>query len=225
MEYSDWIASSKSQRVWLEDSMTALCQFAYVSPIHKVMHWDAERRRRTRCYQEKYERCNACDKGINQIHDYTYGIYTEAGNKTIRYLSTALSGHTNFQTMFRNYFEKNINPCDLLFQVRKGKIVTPKGYETNGYDAEVLEEAEPFIPEVDRPSPFQEGKWIIPRMIAEGMMDLDGKPYNLIDLYMEMVNRFPNMNDKNIKEYAIILGEGGSVDLRNAKEKNGQYSG
>ncbi len=40
MEYDDWIASDKSTRVWLADSMTALGQFAYVTPIPRVMHYN-----------------------------------------------------------------------------------------------------------------------------------------------------------------------------------------
>ena len=219
MEYSDWIESPKSERVWLEDSMTALCQFAYVTPLHKVMHWDDINKRRTICYQGKYEKCTTCDRGIAQIHDYTYGIYISGEGRAIRYLSTALSSHTNFQTIFRDYLKENTNPCDLLFKIRKGEIITPKGYETKGYDIEVLKDAEPYIAEVDRPSPFQEGKWVIPRMIAEALLDIDGHPMNLIDLYTEMKTRFPNIEDKEIKEYAILLGEGGVVDLRNAKEK------
>ena len=219
MDYSDWIESPKSKRVWLEDSMTALCQFAYVNPIHKVMHRDAETKRRTNCLKGKYERCKTCDRGVAQIHDYTYGIYISNESRAIRYLSTALSSHTNFQKIFRDYLKENTNPCDLLFKIRKGEIITPKGYETKGYDIEVLKDAEPYIAEVDRPSPFQEGKWVIPRMIAEALLDIDGHPMNLIDLYTEMKTRFPNIEDKEIKEYAILLGEGGVVDLRNAKEK------
>jgi len=218
MEYSDWVESTKSTRVWLEDSMTALCQFAYVNPIHKVMHWDAENKRRTNCLKGKYEKCATCDKGVTTIHDYTYGIYT-GDSKEIKYLSTALSTHTNFQQCFRENLKENVNPCDLLFKVRKGKITTPKGYETTGYDVSVVEGMEPFIAEKDRPSPFQEGKWIIPRMVAEGLTDMDRQPCNLIDLYTEMKQRFPNIEEKQIKEYAILLGEGGVVDLRKAKEE------
>ena len=33
-EYDDWIKSPRSERVWLEDSMTALGQFAFIAPIH-----------------------------------------------------------------------------------------------------------------------------------------------------------------------------------------------
>ena len=55
-------------------------------------------------------------------------------------------------------------------------------------------------------------------MVAEGLMDLDRQPFNLIDLYTEMKERFPNIEDKQIKEYAILPGDGGVVDLRKAKE-------
>ena len=218
MEYSDWVESTKSKRVWLEDSMTALCQFAYVNPIHKVMHWDAENRRRTTCLKGKYEQCATCDKGVSVIHDYTYGIYTNDGDKTIRYLSTALSSHTNFQQSFKDNLKKDVNPCDVLYKVRKGKITTPKGYETVGYEVEIVEDREVFVAEKDRPSPCQDGNWLIPRIVAEGLTDIDRMPYNLIDLYTEMKERFPNIEDKQIKEYAILLGEGGVVDLRKAKE-------
>ena len=33
MEYSDWLQSKHSARVWLDNSMTAQCQFATVKPI------------------------------------------------------------------------------------------------------------------------------------------------------------------------------------------------
>ena len=55
MEYSDWMESGKSKRVWLADSMTALAQFAYVNPIQRVMHWDNKKKRRGGCYADKYE--------------------------------------------------------------------------------------------------------------------------------------------------------------------------
>ena len=35
MSYDDWIVSPKSQRIWLEDSMSALGQFAFIAPIHR----------------------------------------------------------------------------------------------------------------------------------------------------------------------------------------------
>ena len=63
--------------------MTALCQFAYVTPLHKVMHWDDVNKRRTICYQGKYEKCTTCEKGNPQVHDYTYGVFTEKGSKRI----------------------------------------------------------------------------------------------------------------------------------------------
>ena len=69
MEFDDWIESGKSTRVWLVDSMTALCQFAYVSPIPRVMHYNKHTHKRYECKQEKYEKCEACDRGIDQISE------------------------------------------------------------------------------------------------------------------------------------------------------------
>jgi hypothetical protein len=34
-----------------------------------------------------------------------------------------------------------------------------------------------------------------------------------------MKERFPSIEEKKIKEYAILIGEGGVVDLRKAKEE------
>ena len=52
MEFDDWIASEKSTRVWLADSMTALGQFAYVTPIPRVMHYNKHTKGRYECKQE-----------------------------------------------------------------------------------------------------------------------------------------------------------------------------
>ena len=35
MEYSDWLQSKHSARVWLDNAMTAQCQFATIKPIVK----------------------------------------------------------------------------------------------------------------------------------------------------------------------------------------------
>ena len=55
-------------------------------------------------------------------------------------------------------------------------------------------------------------------MVAEGIRDIDGKPYNLIDLFLELKNRFPSIEDKKLKTYAIRLCSDGVIDLRRAKE-------
>ena len=61
-------------------------------------------------------------------------------------------------------------------------------------------------------------KWLVERLVAEGIRDLDGKPYNLIDLFLELKSRFPAIKDKKLKMYAIRLSIDGIVDLRRAKE-------
>lgn len=220
MEYDDWIASGKSTRVWLADSMTALCQFAYVTPIPRVMHWNKYSRGRYECKQEKYEKCEACDRGIDQINEYTYGVYIRSGNKHIRHLSTAYTSHHNLQRDFQGLFAENINPCSILWEIQRGKIKTLTGKEVNGYKfTPMVDMKTTFVDEADRPSPFDDSrKWLVERLVAEGIRDLDGKPYNLIDLFLELKSRFPAIKDKKLKMYAIRLSIDGIVDLRRAKE-------
>jgi hypothetical protein len=55
-------------------------------------------------------------------------------------------------------------------------------------------------------------------MVAEGIRDLDGKQYNLIDLFLELKDRFPSIKESKLKAYAIRLSIDGVVDLRRAKE-------
>ena len=230
MSYSDWIQSSKSERVWLEDSMTALAQFAYVTPIQRVMHWNNTTRRRTYCYEEKYEKCFMCDKGVQKIYDYTYGLFINAEEKTIKYVSTALSTHKNIQREFRRLFEANVNPCSILWKIRRGKIKTLTGREVNGYDCIPMVQTddegiitsvmEAYVAEADRPSPFQEDMdWIVPRIIADGLLDLDSRPMDLIALFIEMKERFPQYDEKELKSYAIRLVDNGAVDLRRAAKR------
>ena len=219
MDYDDWIESGKSTRVWLVDSMTALCQFAYVSPIPRVMHYNKHTHKRYECKQEKYEKCEACDRGIDQISEYTYGVYIDGADKLIRHLSTAYTSHHNLQRDFQNLFAENINPCSFLWEVQRGKIKTLTGKEVNGYKFTPRKDIPAYVAEAERPSPFDDGrKWIVERMVAEAIKDIDGQPYNLIDLFLELKTRFPNIEDKKLKSYAIRLCIDGVVDLRRAKE-------
>jgi len=219
MDYDDWIESGKSTRVWLVDSMTALCQFAYVSPIPRVMHYNKHTHKRYECKQEKYEKCEACDRGIDQISEYTYGVYIDGADKLIRHLSTAYTSHHNLQRDFQSLFAENINPCSFLWKVQRGKIKTLTGREVNGYMFTPQQDMPAYVAEADRPSPFDDGrKWIVERMVAEAIKDIDGQPYNLIDLFLELKTRFPNIEDKKLKSYAIRLCIDGVVDLRRAKE-------
>ena len=219
MEFDAWIESGKSTRVWLVDSMHARCPFAYVSPIPRVMHYNKHTHKRYECKQEKYEKCEACDRGIDQISEYTYGIYIQGGDKLIRHLSTAYTSHHNLQRDFQNLFAENINPCSFLWEVQRGKIKTLTGREVNGYKFTPHQDMPAYVTEADRPSPFDDGrKWVVDRMVAEAIRDIDGQPYNLIDLFLELKKRFPNIEDKKLKTYAIRLSIDGVVDLRRAKE-------
>ena len=219
MEFDDWIESDKSTRVWLADSMTALAQFAYVTPIPRVMHYNKYTKGRYECKQEKYEKCEACDKGIDQISEYTYGVYIQDGDSNIRHLSTAYTSHHNLQRDFQNLFAENTNPCSILWEVQRGKIKTLTGREVNGYKFTPMKDMSAFVDEADRPSPFDDSrKWVVERMVAEGIRDLDGKQYNLIDLFLELKDRFPSIKESKLKAYAIRLSIDGVVDLRRAKE-------
>jgi|TARA_E500000305_G_C3824934_1_gene144586 hypothetical protein len=96
MEYSDWIKSKHSARVWLDNSMMAQCQFATIKPIKKYKDFDGRR------YTE-----------------YNYGIYTQDSGKDIRYLPTSETTHRNIQGKFRDNLEAGKNPTEFLWEVRR----------------------------------------------------------------------------------------------------------
>ena len=224
MEYSDWVESNG--RVWLHDDMTALGQFAYVNPIIRANHWQNGRKKR--CYKNDYEKCFSCEKGVPTQLEYTYGVFTANKDKTIRYLSTNLSTHNVIQRSFAQLFEENVNPCSILFEIHRGKVKTATGREVKGYnlsgmidiqEGEMTTLMTPFLEEVDRPSPFpDEAEWVVPRMVADGLLDKDGHEFDLISLFLVMKERFPSHTDKDLKQYAIRLINNGTLDLRRAVE-------
>lgn len=218
MEYDDWL-TGKSTRVWLVDSMTALAQFAYVSPIPRVMHYNKSTGKRYQCKQEKYEKCEACVRGIDQISEFTYGVYIEHGDSDIKHFPTSYTTHQHLQEHFKTIFAENVNPCSILWGISRGQIKTLTGRMVNGYSFKPIEDSIPFVQEADRPSPFDDDrKWVVDRMVAESLRDLDGEQFNLIDLFLEMKTRFPVIDDKKLKAYAIRLCAEGVLDLRRAKE-------
>ena len=224
MEYSDWVESNG--RVWLNDDMTALGQFAYVNPIIRAFHWYNGSRKK--CYKNDFESCFSCEKGVPAQLDYTYGIFTANKDKTIRYISTNLSTHNLIQRSFSQLFEENVNPCSILFEIHRGKVKTATGREVKGYnvnsqidiqDGEITTLMSPFIEEVDRPSPFPEDStWLVPRMVADGLLDKDGQEFDLISLFLVMKERFPSHSDSELKQFAIRLINNGTLDLRRAVE-------
>ena len=231
-DFSDWLQSGKSERVWLSDSMTAIAQFAYINPLHRLKHWDAKKRRRVDCWQAREQKCYYCEAGLSQIHDYTYGVYIEKGNAEIKYLSTTLTTHTLFQRTFSNLFDKNQNPCDLIFAFERTKITSLKGARVNGYNIGILDGEEMFVPEVMRPSPLtphqnkvRDFKWIVPEEIVINLLDDDGKPFNLIDLFLKIKDIAPRVSEKKAKTYAIRLLENGVIDVRKAKEYREEING
>ena len=223
--YSDWLKSPKSARVWLEDSMTALGQFAFVNPLHRLKHWHSGKRQMVDCWEEKGNECFLCKKGFQQTHRYTYGLYIQHGDDNIYYFDANLSTHSHYQRIFSTLFDNNSNPCDILFEFTKRIITTPAGIKTKGYD--IVETKEKiFTPEVLRPSMsdhFQnrvkDFKWVVPEEIVIKLLDYDGKPMSsLIDFFLLIKEKAPSVPDKEAKSYAVRLLENNVIDLRNAKE-------
>ena len=222
-DHSEWIKSQQSARVWLEDSMTAEAQFAFISPLHRLQHWISSKRKRVQCYQQKGKECIYCKNGLRQQHDFTYGIFIEKGNETVFYLSANLSTHSYFQHTFSKLLDSNVNPCDVLFTFERKKIPTPSGGKANGYALEQIKK-EVFVAEVFRPSldsNFQNQvknfKWIVPEEVVRHIADLEGKPFTLIDFFLAIKKKMPKLKDKTAKKYAVALIENGIVDLRKAR--------
>ena len=213
---SDWIKSSYSKRVWLEDSMTALAQFAYINPLYKVVHWDKKNGKRVKCWIEEGRRCFHCERNVSRIKEYTYGIYTKI-DSDIHYISTTLSTHTLFQIKFRQQLDKGENPCNFVFEITRGKIEIVSGEQVNGYSLQVTD-LDIFKSERDRPSLYTEGKYLIPAEIVSALRPFDGHPMNMIDLFLKIRELFPHTAEKDIKKYTIKLCENGVIDLRKAME-------
>ena len=96
MEYSDWLQSQHSARVWLDNAMTAQCQFATIRPIKKKKTWMGR-----------------------QYTEYNYGIYTNDSDKDIRYLPTSEVSHRNLQRKFSDHLKAGKNPTEILWEVRR----------------------------------------------------------------------------------------------------------
>ena len=94
--YSDWLESKHSARVWLDNAMTAPCQFATIKPVIKNKRYNGR-----------------------NFKEYSYGIYTEAESGDIKYLSTTYVSHRNLQSKFREILEEGSNPCQILWEVRR----------------------------------------------------------------------------------------------------------
>ena len=222
--YSDWIQSPHSARVWLQHSMTATAQFAFVNPLHRLKHWIQSKGKRVDCWRQRDKECFYCNKGIDQQHEYAYGVYIEKGNAEIKYLHTNLTTHTHIQNIFSALFDNHENPCDLVFAVARQEITNLSGVRVLGYDIIKIEE-EMFVPEVLRPSPLtpfqnlvRDFKWVVPEELVIKLLEYDSKPFNLIDLFLLIKQKSPKTTDKVAKSYAVRLLENGVVDVKKAKE-------
>jgi len=224
LSFSDWIQSNRSERVWLQDSMTALAQFAFVNPLHRVKHYVQSKNKRVDCWAERTGKCVYCDNGIMKVNDYTYGIFIERGDSTIKYMSSVnLSSHTLIQNIFSDLLDDNINPCDLVFEISKTKITNLSGNKVSGYSIKKSSE-DMFVKEVFRPSPLnafqnivRDFRWVVPEELVIKLVDLDGHPISLIDLFLK-IKEISNVDDKEAKKFAIRLLENGVIDLKKAKE-------
>ena len=81
-----------------------------------------------------------------------------------------------------------------------------------------------FVKEVLRPSPLnafqnivRDFRWVVPEELVVKLVDLDGHPISLIDLFLK-IKEISNIEDNTAKKYAIRLLENGVVDLKKAKE-------
>ena len=220
MSLDDWRQSPRSQRVWLEDSMKALGQFAFIAPIHRVKHWNPSTKRRNKCWAKEGE-CVFCKNSTPKINEFTYGIYI-GDSKEVKYLTLTIASHTGAQRLFSTLIESGTNPTDRVFEFQKGKVKTTFGRETNGYIIEPTEN-EPFIAEKFRPSLLnseeQSYVWVVPEEIVEFLKDKDGEPMTMIDLYLIMKDQFPAIPDKELKKYAVKLCEHNVLNLLNARQK------
>jgi len=220
MSNDDWRQSPRSQRVWLEDSMKAKGQFAFISPIHRVKHWNPTTKRRNKCWAKEGE-CVFCKNGTPKINEFTYGLYVSE-DKTIKYLTLTIASHTEAQRLFSTLIDNGTNPTDYVFEFQKGKVKTTYGRETNGYILNPTED-QPFVAEKFRPSltnsEEQSYKWTVPEEIVEYLKDKDGEPMTMIDLFLIMEDQFPAISEKELKKYAVKLCEHNVLNLLNAREK------
>lgn len=219
-EYDDWIQSPRSSRVWLNDSMTALGQFAFISPIHRVKHWNPTTKKRNKCWAKEGE-CVFCKNSTPKINEFTYGIYI-GPVKEVKHLTLTIASHTLCQRLFTTLIENGTNPTDLVFEIQKGKVITTTGKTTNGYNIKATEE-EMFIAEKFRPdltgSEEQAYNWTVPEEIVEFLKEKDGDPMTMIDLFLILKDRFPAIEEKELKKYAVKLCEHNTLNLINARQK------
>mgnify|MGYP003625975495 FL=1 len=227
MSYSDWIQSQKSDRVWLVDDMTALAQFAFITPIHRVRHWNPAARRRVKCWAREGD-CVYCERNTPKIQEFTYGIYMPTseyvggGKVKVSYLSVPLVTHTLFQREFMKCIDNTTNPTDFVFEIKRTKLTTSFGSAVNGYKL-TQTEMDVFVKEKFRPSLYnseeQSVVWVVPEEIAVFLKERHGDPMNMIDLYLLLKDNFSSYEEKDLKTYAIKLCENNVLNVTKAQQK------
>ena len=227
MSYSDWIQSPKSKRVWLEESMTAIAQFAFISPIHRVRHWNPASRRMVKCWAKEGD-CVHCQRGMGKIQEFTYCIYTDSseyiggGSVDISYLTVTTATHSHFQKAFTEMIENAKNPTDFVFEIKRTKLMTSYGSAVNGYELTDTD-MDMFVKEKYRPSlsdsEEQSVVWLVPEEIVQSLKDKNGLPMTMIDLYLLLKDNFATYDEKDLKKYAVKLCENNVLNLRNARRQ------
>tara|TARA_R110000751_G_scaffold127836_1_gene229959 strand:+ start:48 stop:719 length:672 start_codon:yes stop_codon:yes gene_type:complete len=219
-DYDDWIQSTRSERIWLENSMTALGQFAFIAPIHRVKHWNPTTKKRNKCWAKEGE-CVFCKNSTPKINEFTYGLYINS-ERNIKYLTLTVASHTIAQRNFATIIENGTNPTDIVFKIEKGKVTTSFGSSTNGYVLEATE-LEAFVVEKFRPSltnsDEQAYTWVVPEAIVEFLKDKNGEPMSMIDLFLILKDQFPAIEDKELKKFSVKLCEHNILNLNNARQK------
>ena len=80
-----------------------------------------------------------------------------------------------------------------------------------------------FIAEKFRPdltgSEEQAYNWTVPEEIVEFLKEKDGDPMTMIDLFLILKDRFPAIEEKELKKYAVKLCEHNTLNLMNARQK------
>tara|TARA_R110002020_G_scaffold61441_1_gene165311 strand:+ start:187 stop:858 length:672 start_codon:yes stop_codon:yes gene_type:complete len=219
-DYDDWIQSPRSSRVWLNNSMTAVGQFAFIAPIHRVKHWNPSTKKRNKCWAKEGD-CVFCKNGTPKINEFTYGMYINEV-KEIKHLTLTIASHTQCQRLFSTLIENGTNPTDLVFTFTNGKVLTASGKQVNGYIIEPTE-MEMFIAEKFRPSltnsDEQAYTWLVPEEIVEFLKSRNGKPMTMIDLFLILKERFPAIEEKELKKFSVKLCEHNILNLNNARQK------
>jgi|TARA_R100000988_G_scaffold31305_1_gene15840 hypothetical protein len=137
-------------------------------------------------------------------------------------MSVTLSTHTHFQQLFSKIIDGNENPTDLVFEIKRTKIMTSQGKPVNGYELTPTE-MDMFVKEKFRPalesSEEQSYTWVVPEEIVEHLKEKEGQPITMIDLFLILKDNFAGYSEKELKTFTTRLCENNVLNLRKARKK------